>query len=738
MNKQILTGIILGVITLGATAQVQFRQGDLMRLGELTAAKSSASSFIKSADRARKDRVEAIIRYDSESALDEIRAKGGEIISLVGTRTAIVSFAPGNAEAIAASRGVTGARLSRLMKHANNQALAFSKIPDVQSGKGLPQGYKGAGVVIGLFDTGLDPNHINFRDAEGNSRVKALWEYSDQSAIPTIYDTPAKLSTFTAETRSESHGTHVLGIMTGSFVDESTPDAPDYRGVAPEAEIVIGCGEGYDAQILDALERIGKYAQQQNKPCVMNLSFGDNLGPHDGTDEFTEAINDIAAKYDAVLCLAGGNERDEKISLVKELTDNDSSLKTLFLQGSETGNYQTFGEVQIWTTDGTPFEVSLDIISKSNPNTPVYSFVIPEKKAAYVEADNAMNEFFTTSERSKMNITKSGTEFHTYYSGSFMGGIRGVDPYNKRYTAQLNLYLVSRSTSYSSKYFCRLNVKGQPGKKIFVYCDGYYMTFGSRDIPGLEVPTGYGTNSNMACGTNTLSVGSYVTANIADSGYPAGTIGDISYFSSWGETPDGRVMPDICAPGQVIVSSRNTYMATTGNMAYYYPLEYSYRDNVKRTTYYWTSCAGTSQASPHAAGIAALWRGANPQLSAQEIYTVARESAAAPGFPSTGWGHGKIDAMAGMKSILNMSSVDDIIENSSESITVEKEGGVYRISALGQTSVTASLYNLQGIEMKHMSTPGEELTLDITGLPSGVYVLKVEGSHTSRTLKLTL
>ena len=49
-------------------------------------------------------------------------------------------------------------------------------------------------------------------------------------------------------------------------------------------------------QILDALERIGKYASEQGKPCVMNLSFGDNLESHDGTDEFTEAINDIAEK----------------------------------------------------------------------------------------------------------------------------------------------------------------------------------------------------------------------------------------------------------------------------------------------------------------------------------------------------------------------------------------------------------------------------------------------------------
>lgn len=135
----------------------------------------------------------------------------------------------------------------------------------------------------------------------------------------------------------------------------------------------MGCGEGYNVQILDALERIGKYASEQGKPCVMNLSFGDNLGPHDGTDEFTEAINDIAEKYDAVICLSAGNERDTPCSIIKLLSDEDPYIKTLALKGytEVEGYFQTFGSIEIWGK--TTLLLKSRLISYPDRNRMIYS-----------------------------------------------------------------------------------------------------------------------------------------------------------------------------------------------------------------------------------------------------------------------------------------------------------------------------------------------------------------------------
>ncbi|MHA1270428.1 MAG: S8 family peptidase [Candidatus Helarchaeota archaeon] len=103
----------------------------------------------------------------------------------------------------------------------------------------------------------------------------------------------------------------------------------------------------------------------------------------------------------------------------------------------------------------------------------------------------------------------------------------------------------------------------------------------------------------------------------------------IAWFSSRGPTADGRVKPDICLPGFNIVAARakNTSMG--------HPI-----DN------YYTSASGTSMATPHCAGVAALLKSYNKDLSSQKIKEIIMKSGIDLKLDPNTQGSGRCDAYA--------------------------------------------------------------------------------------------
>ncbi len=116
-------------------------------------------------------------------------------------------------------------------------------------------------------------------------------------------------------------------------------------------------------------------------------------------------------------------------------------------------------------------------------------------------------------------------------------------------------------------------------------------------------------------------------------------VGRPASFSSRGPVlmEDGSeaswLKPDIAAPGVSISSAAAG--ARTGTSTY-------------------TQLSGTSQAAPHAAGVAAILREAAPELSAVEVHEVLRRSARdlGPPGPDAVTGHGYLDAIAAIETAL--------------------------------------------------------------------------------------
>jgi subtilisin family serine protease len=190
----------------------------------------------------------------------------------------------------------------------------------------------GRGVVLGIIDRGCDFAHDSFRHPNGSTRLLALWnqiggrrglsEYGalyDSDEINAALGTGAPYSALGYDPGKEAHGTHVMDIAGGSGSGSCQP------GIAPEVDLVfvvpsladvpwegekgLDSTAGDSMHLVEALEFIFRSAGE--RPCVVNVSLGVTLGPHDGTTLVEQAIDAlVTVAPNRAVVMAAGNARD--------------------------------------------------------------------------------------------------------------------------------------------------------------------------------------------------------------------------------------------------------------------------------------------------------------------------------------------------------------------------------------------------------------------------------------------
>ncbi len=537
------------------------------------------------------------------------------------------------------------------------EILTATQAHKVLAGESLPMAYTGKGVVVGVIDTGFDYTHPNFYNEEGTTlRIKRVWEQGTEtstiegSARPFAFDygmefdTEQEILAAGTDLTGNSHGTHVAGLAAGA----DSRNGNLCYGVAKDADIVIvsiGKADRTDKNISDAVKYIYDYAESVGKPCVINMSLGHHNGAHDGNSDFDRTTDALQGKG-RLLVGSVGNFGAQKLHAS---TSGKRVLKTAMDFVNAPSNSNTGAEVYVWGEKDKSFAVSVNITNKSTGE------VISESQSTAVVGEG---------------------ELVIYTPDSPTRGTITIDAHRDGNTGKPTARITSNITSIRSNYVVGITVEPLDDGTVHLWADASKTMLGSKGIEGwTDGDTNYTLAEIGGTGKRIISVGAYVISNNRNQMFPNDEIGGIASFSSRGMTADGRMKPEITAPGTYIPSSFSSYYtAATGSVAN------SVVWNDKNYSYGYME--GTSMAAPIVAGIVATWLQAYPQMTPEELRSILESTSMTDEYTAgkiadkDTWGYGKINAYDGIKKAIALAEtagIDDVTITDAQSKVLRVE-----------------------------------------------------------------
>ncbi len=592
-----------------------------------------------------------IIEIDDDSALDDINALG-TIIWRHRDNMLLGCVPRQNISQLQAIAHVSSAAIGTRLSLATDRSRKWSNVAPIYAGTATDKcgALDGSGVTVGLCDIGIDPNHIAFRrdgDPTAPSRISVVTHYVDSTAQRLIADTPEAVAAWTTDTPDETHGTHVCAIMASGY------DGNPYHGYAPAADIVATTSELYDVALLCGIEDVIERAQSLGQPAVVNLSISSLIGPRDGSDAVCRYIAKCA--QDAVICFAAGNYGQSKYAIHHDFTTQAPTVGTIIDNRVTWNGLDVNGYTDIWGHDDTPLQVRIIIYDF---DTQAITYRSPWYGGA---ADTEGTVTLTTG-------ASGAWAEGTYEPASSITISWDIDSHNGRTHIAALSDMHSRAIRQAgpwSRYYFGYEIQGQQGASVDIYADGSQTFLRSCGIPGMTEGTAQGAFNNLASPSTVLAIGGYDNrANVpmadgTETTYSGINPGYPMPYTSYGNTFDGRHIPDFCAPANTVISAMNRYYRNAHPEGYKVLTETTAADG---TRYAWYDEGGTSMASPAVAGIIALWLQADRTLTAQDIRDIVAHSARTdlPDPTNPRWGLGAIDAAAGLKYHLDHQSISDI------------------------------------------------------------------------------
>ncbi len=216
----------------------------------------------------------------------------------------------------------------------NADALIASGILQVQR---APLNLTGRGCVICFIDTGIDYTLDMFRDDLGNSRILAIWDQTIQTGTPPegfLYGSEYRRENINQALNAEDpydvvpsrdengHGTIMASLAAGGRISGQNR----FVGAAPEADIVVvklkECKQylrrmliipsdvpAYqENDIMLAVQYADQFTEVLNRPVIICLGLGTNMGDHAGNSVLSRYLNTVAVRRSRAVVICGGDE----------------------------------------------------------------------------------------------------------------------------------------------------------------------------------------------------------------------------------------------------------------------------------------------------------------------------------------------------------------------------------------------------------------------------------------------
>ena len=600
----------------------------------------------------------------------------------------------------------------------DQMATHLNALP-VYAGQNLPQAFTGEGVVVGLMDVGFDLTHPNFYSADTTQyRIKKFWDMVTQDTIGSgmyvgrDYEGKENLLALGHSRDGEdlTHGTYTAGIAAGCGVGSP------YRGMAPEADLcLVSNAVSDDIAYIDsadyykytfATDALGfkylfDYAKGVGKPCVASFSEGSSQDFH-GYDQLFYEMLDSLVGPGRILVAAAGNNGALKSWFRKPI--GEDSAGTFFANGSS-DMMLTFKSAQnFW----------LRFVSYSDVN----DTLLIQMSDVLSQGDSLLTSKLILDDYQMIVTTEA-------YPSCY-------------HTSEICYDVTVHTTGYVGLgRSLSVEVMGKDADVEFFRVNGLLNTNSLN--PSLDAGENVCCIHSPSSAPCVISVGatSYRDSIQNMSGewkkYWLGNGGVWAPFSSVGPTYDGRVKPDVMAPGNNIVSSFSSFYIQAHPQASDLTWDLD-RYEFNGRPYAWISSSGTSASCPAVAGAIALWLQAKPDLTPQEIKEVlsrtCRHYDETLTYPNNIYGYGEIDVYRGLLDILGVDRIESVSKNHTSARIRCIDSQLYvSFEQPLSSSARLRLYAMNG-RLVHTATINARQTthsLSLSSLPAGIYAVQLDG-----------